>query len=96
MKTSRKQVIDYLYAAPEFRERKNKNRGIANLLVVKYPFLTQLKEQTILDICTDFATMNRWWSRILQQQKELRGNDYHEKVKLQTQAKQKYGYGKKA
>lgn len=93
MKTSRKQVIDLLYAVPKFRERKNRNRGLAYLLAAKYPFLEKLRKEDILDICTDYMTMVRWWDRILQKEPKLRGADYYEKFKLQTQSRQKYGYG---
>lgn len=90
--TTKHDVLTFLRNEPRFRERKNKYRGIVTLLIAKYPFLSQFVRETIIDIFTDFATMNREWNKLLQDNIELRGNDYDEKVDLEQQAQQKLGY----
>lgn len=86
-------VVRYLKNEPRFRERKNKNRGLVNLLMDMHPSLRQavqsgvMQKDTIVAIVQEYSTMDRHWRQTLELNADLRGSDYNDK-KLLEQEKQ--------
>jgi len=91
--SAKSQVEKYLEVEPLFRERKNKDRGIVNLLMKKYPSLKHCIEagligkETLTAIVQDHSSMDRAWRQSLEHNPYLRGKDYNEK-KILVQKKQ--------
>lgn len=93
-------VKKYLEDQPLFRERKNKDRGIVNILMRRYPKIHQiLKEELITkdelaEIMREYSSMDREWRRILslEENAHLRGSDYEEKERLEAQKMADLGY----
>src|SRR3990167_10385210 len=96
--TSKELVQDYLENEPKFRERRNKDRGIVNLLMRRYGSLMQaiekdlLSKETVTSIVQDYATMDRVWRQSLEKHPRLRGKDYDQKDKLEVNAMKRLGY----
>lgn len=90
--TTKNEILTYLKEQPLFRERTNRYKGIANLLVRKYPGLKAFNRETVIDILTDSATMNRWCNKLQKDKPELRGSDYDDKYTFEAQAKKLLGY----
>jgi hypothetical protein len=92
------EVLGYLQRQPMFRERKNKDRGIVNLLMEKYPPLKILiengilKKEDVVAMFQDYSSMDRAWRKSLQDHEELRGTDYDEKTKLESEMMEELGY----
>lgn len=95
-----KKVYGYLEKEPLFRERKNKDRGLVNMLAKKYGILDRLMEQkivskeTLVAIMQDYATADRAWRQILSRSgnAHLRGKDYASKEELEKQKQRELGY----
>lgn len=83
-------VLDYLKGDPRFRERKNKNVGIANLIMRKYGI--ELPRDKRNDIIGDILTADRSWRKHTNENPELRGKDYDEKEVLEQKAEINLGY----
>lgn len=86
--THKDKVIEYLENEPRFRERRNKDRGIVNLLMRKYYDLNKaietslISKDVIVAIVQDYASMDRQWRKTLEERSELRGTDYDQKDEL--------------
>lgn len=77
---------------PWFRERKDKNLGIAKLIVMKYhPWLAG-NEEKLADLVVLAGTLDRAWRKILQDNPELRGLDYEDKAVLEQEKQMELGY----
>lgn len=95
-----KKVYAYLEKEPLFRERKNKDRGMVNMLAKKYGILQQLidkkivSKDTLAAIMQDYATADRAWRQILSRKgnAHLRGKDYYSKDELERQKQRELGY----
>lgn len=61
---------------PQFRERKNKDRYIAEKLEHKYH--TEIKIDQLIEIIRDASNLDRNWRLTLQRNPRLRGLDYLE------------------
>ena len=91
-------VLNYLKEEPRFRERKNKNRGIVNLLIRMHPSLGKavetgvLTKDTITTMLQEYATMDRHWRQHLEMNEDLRGSDYGEKEVLEQEKMLEMGY----
>jgi hypothetical protein len=85
-------VSNYLKAEPKARERKNKDRAIANILIKRYPFINSVPKEILIEAMQDFNTLDRCWRQVTQLQPELRGKDYHQKEKLIHKKQQELGY----
>ncbi len=98
MKGQRKVVESYLEKAAPFRERKNKDVGIVNLLMRKYPVIKDaieaglVSKATIVSVVQDYASMDRSWRKVLEERPELRGADYEDKAELEHEARIDLGY----
>lgn len=90
-------IIDYLKSEPRFRERKNKDRGMVNILIKKHGIQhiidnKLLTKEKIVDIVQDYAVLDRCWRKALSEDESLRGSDYGEKQKLEDMKKVELGY----
>ena len=90
-------VEDYLKEQPLFRERKNKDRGIVNLLINRYGLQLAIEsghisKDRLVAIVQDFASMDRAWRKTLEKDASLRGSDYDEKDQLEAKAMKNLGY----
>src|SRR3990167_8174080 len=90
-------VQDYLEEQPLFRERKNKDRGIVNLLIHKYGlgYLIEsghITKDMLTTIVQEYASMDRMWRLSLKNQPRLRGSDYNDKEELEYKAQEILGY----
>ncbi len=98
MKLLRKTVEQYLEVAAPFRERKNKDVGIVNLLMRRHPLLKNavdnglIEKQAIVTIVQEYASMDRAWRKVLEDRTELRGSDYEMKEELEHEARLQLGY----
>ena len=93
-------VKKYLEDEPKFRERKNKDAGIVNLLMMRHPALYDIiktrliSRESFVVIMQEYATMDRSWRDILLYNEELRGEDYDDKLSLEDKKKKELGYGR--
>ena len=92
IKHFKKTVLDYLIKEPLFRERSNKDRGIANLLIKRYGEPTTWNKETLIAALQDYASMDRCWRKITEVSPELRGSDYESKEALERKAQKELGY----
>jgi hypothetical protein len=82
-------VTEYLQKEPLFRERKNKDRGMVNLLMNRYSGLKKaiesglMTKEQITAMVQDYASMDRAWRQVLEQTPSLRGKDYDDKARLE-------------
>lgn len=90
--TLKEKVEKYLRDDPRFRERKNKDKGIFNLLVKKYRFLETMPRDSFIAVLQEYASMDRAWRQALEHDPSLRGSDYGEKAKLVQQKQIELGY----
>lgn len=91
-------VHDYLVKQPLFRERKNKDRGIVNILISRHYKLGEairtgvLSKDFVTEAMKEYASMDRAWRQALEQDPNLRGKDYGDKEKLEQEAEIRLGY----
>lgn len=84
------QLERILRQIPAARERKNKNRAIGKVIEIKYGLKIPLN--TLEKIAKDVTSLDREWRKILEQNPDLRGNDYHKKGKLEEKKLKELGY----
>lgn len=90
-------VQDYLENQPLFRERKNKDRGIVNLLINRYGLQYaiergEITKERLVALVQDFSSMDRSWRKTLEEKPSLRGSDYDQKDQLEVKAIRGLGY----
>lgn len=91
-------IEHYLEIQPLFRERKNKDRGMVNLLMKKYSGIDQAVKEGILTkdaitaIVQDYASMDRAWRKALEDNPKWRGTDYDNKDELEIRTMIELGY----
>lgn len=73
-----------------FRERKNKNFGIAKMLAKKYS--VNIDPKTLEDLIVEASSLDRVWRQVLQHNPHLRGQDYGESEKLEQEKILELGY----
>lgn len=86
----RKEIENYLREDARFRERKNKNKGIANLVSKKYGIVIPQDKRDV--IIADILGADRYWRLLLSEYKELRGSDYGTKDILEQKKEIELGY----
>lgn len=84
------EILRQLEIDETFRERKNKNLGIAEILVEKYHI--NASPDRVKAIIEDANSMDRYWRLILGERKDLRGNDYDTKRKVEEEKEMELGY----
>lgn len=87
-----KTILEYLKEDSRFRERRNKNKGIANMLKEKYSVLSEVNREIVLDIIGDCINWERQWRDILLKNESLRGSDYNQKEILEQTKMLELGY----
>lgn len=91
-------VENYLEKQPLFRERRNKDVGIVNILIGRHYKLGEairdglLSKGQVTEIMQEYATMDRSWRQALEQHEGLRGKDYDDKAKLEQEKQVQLGY----
>ena len=84
------EILQYLKEDVRFRERANKNKGIANLIMKKYGI--EIPKDKRDDIVADILNADRNWRDILLNEVSLRGNDYNSKLELEAKKREELGY----
>jgi len=87
-----KTILQYLNEDARFRERANKNKGIANMLKEKYQVLSEVDRNVVLEIIGDCINWERQWRDILLKNESLRGSDYDKKTILEQEKMLELGY----
>ncbi len=96
--TIKESIEEYLKSEPRFRERKNKDRGVVNLLGRRYGALglmlkrNEISVDTMVAIIQDAYSMDRAWRQALEHNPNLRGTDYDDKVQLEQAKQLELGY----
>lgn len=88
----KQQLQKYLEMQPLARERKNKDRGIVNVLLNKYPELLFIEKESLVKFVKDYNSMDRSWRQILSETPSLRGSDYNDKDLLEEEKLVELGY----
>lgn len=73
-----------------FRERKNKNFGIAKLLIRLYNL--NIDPKTLEEVIVEASSLDRMWRKTLQDNPHLRGSDYESKEILEQNKEIELGY----
>lgn len=84
------EIISYLKEDPRFRERANKNKGIANLLAEKYHL--EIPKDKRDDFIADVLSADRLWRLALSEDETLRGGDYGDGENLAQKKQIELGY----
>lgn len=84
------EILQYLKEDARFRERVNKNRGIANLIMKKYGI--EIPRDKRDDVVADILNADRNWRDILLNEVSLRGQDYESKQELEAKKREQLGY----
>jgi len=84
------EILNYLKADPRFRERKNKNKGLANLVMQKYGI--EIPKDKREDFIADILGADRNWRKALEENEELRGSDYAQGEILSQEKQIQLGY----
>ena len=85
-------VLTYLQENVFARERRNKDRAIAHMLVERYPALENVGRETLIAAFQDYDSMNRYWRLCLMENPELRGSDWTTREKMEYRAQENLGY----
>lgn len=86
----KEEVIAYLKEDTRLRERVNKDKGIANLIMKKYNI--NIPKDKRDDIIKDILSADRYWRMALLENEELRGNDYQTKQIVEQRKELELGY----
>ena len=86
------QILERLQNDIWFRERTNKNQGIAEMLKEKYHL--EIEVSRLRAVIEDANSMDRYWRLNLDDDHypELRGKDYDTKKKVVQETQAKLGY----
>ena len=84
------EILNYLKEDARFRERKNKNKGISNLICKKYHI--EIPKDKRDDFITDILSADRNWRKALEANPSLRGSDYFDGERLSQEYQVKLGY----
>lgn len=84
----------FLRNKEEARERKNKDRACVATVLHREKFapLLGIERSLLVEFAQEYATHDRAWRKILQDNPELRGTDWNEKQTLEAKAKEELGY----
>lgn len=84
------EIYNYLKSDARFRERSNKNKGIANLLAEKYHI--EIPKDKRDDFISDVLSADRYWRKTLEDEPSLRGKDYMTKEEMAQKKQIELGY----
>jgi len=77
----------YLEKVPEARERRFKDKHIIQKLKSKFIALGFVSDAELVEFVAEYTLYDRYWRKILEERKDLRGKDYDQGVEL-SQKKQ--------
>lgn len=83
-------ILNYLTEEPRFRERVNKNKGIANIISGKYGI--DMPKDKRNDIIADILNADRYWRKHTADHPNLRGKDYGTKEAVEQEFELSLGY----
>jgi hypothetical protein len=91
---TKKLVENYLKTEPRARERANRYKTIANLLMPRYGLDLEDKalKDKIVGLLGDAESVNRAIRQAQEHDETLRGNDYGEKERLEQEKQVSLGY----
>lgn len=81
-----------------FRERKNKDKGIAQVVAAHHwGIMAALNDgsitiESLTEAFQEYASLDRCWRKILEERQELRGTDYDDKDELERRKLEELGY----
>lgn len=81
-----------LRSLPHARERKNKDKLIAEILRVEAPELATIEKEVLIKCFKSYSTYDRAWRKVTRDNEELRGKDYNEKFHLEDEKLEELGY----
>jgi len=73
-----------------FRERKNKNYGISEILVEEHKL--NINARKLEEIIVEYASLDRQWREVTKDHPHLRGSDYEDRVRLMQEKQIELGY----
>lgn len=86
-------ILKYLQDHPAFRERSDKGKWIAGIVLKKYGIeLTPKLKDQLQDLFTDMTNADRYWRLHTSEHPELQGTDYGTKTIVEQEYQQKIGY----
>lgn len=90
----KKYIKKKLEEAPFFRERANKDLGLAKLILMEHPELaiTALTPEKLAHILQMYNSADRLWRLILQENESLRGSDWEDGKRLSQEKQVELGY----
>ena len=86
-------ILEHLKSYPAFRERKNKNRWLAGIVLKKYgvEITPKLRDQ-LADFAGDILNGDRYWRLHTNEYPDLRGTDWETKVAVEQEKQIELGY----
>ena len=84
------EILHKLQGSEWFRERKNKDKGIALMLIEKY--LLEIESSRLTAVIQDASSMDRFWRKCTRDYPALRGKDYETKKQVVQRKQLEYGY----
>ena len=87
----KEQMENFLENQPLARERSNKNRAIANLLLKGHPSL-EIGKSLLTEIVGEALSIDRLWRKVLEEREDLRGSDYKQGKILSQEKQIELGY----
>lgn len=85
-------LITLLKQEPKARERKNKHRAVGNVVIEKFGL--EIDKSKMADVVGEILSLDREWRKILEENPELRGQDYEEGKLLAKKKQLELGYGR--
>lgn len=86
----RETIKKHLEDNTSFRERRNKNKGIAELVAKKYGIY--IPEDQKADFVTDIMNADRYWRMELSENPAVRGSDWKTKDEMEQKKVMELGY----
>jgi hypothetical protein len=93
LKTKVEQLLE---REPLARERRNKARAVAHILMEMYHIDPEKPEKIskdrLMNIVNDANSLDRLWRKVTEERPDLRGKDYDTKQIVEQRAQQNLGY----
>ena len=86
------ELLYLLRTEPKARERKNKDRACVYVLLKHFESLNNVPKDVLIRFVQEYATLDRQWRKLLQDNVGLRGVDYETKKMLSQKKQIELGY----
>jgi len=93
--TLQTKIHEALKLNPEARERRTKHKFLTKMLQDKYDDLKIIPLEVLEEAVRDYASMDRIYRKLLQDNPNLRGSDYEDKHELENEKLEELGYKQK-